>query len=299
MKCKKLLGIAGCCILMLLATSSVEAASGESSSISGEMAIGYNPADFTITGKDMPGSALMDMVVTGLHNLRCPNDSSRAYTVVGSEDPGTMEAIQREIELSSGPYADPAGRLKPHIIVATHLAKGKIVFEQGRMSIDLRIEDRQGHVTAQAKVSGAENSFYELIDEATGSLGYQMCTPAPKENQENNETKEEQQEEDACIRLWKAYYDCIGDGGKDAQGYARGIACGQQYMPQLQHCNPTEVTMKAMESEFDDMPDMAEVEAKLETLGKMLNGESTQDSDNAQSDAEFEQMANDLDMYTK
>lgn len=298
MKFKTLLGIAGFCTLMLLSTLSLEAASGETD----HMAIGYNPADFTIVGKSMSGSALMDIVVTGLYDSRCSDESSNSYTIAGSEDPGTMEAINKEIELSSSDHADPSTRLRPDILIATHLAKGEAVFEQGNVSINLRIEDRQGRIKAQAKVSGSENSFYDLVDEATRSLGHQMCKPEPKENKknkENSESQEEQQETDACTQLWKAYYDCMGEREKDAQGYARGIACGQQYMPQLQHCNPTAVTMKAMESEFEDMPDMAEVEAKLEALGKMLGGESSHDADNAQADAEFDQMAKDLEMHTK
>lgn len=301
MKCKKLMGIAGFCILMLLSGLSLEAGSGETVNTSSGIIIGYNPADFTSPDYPELGQGMMNMVITELNNFRCPNDSSKVFTVVESENPRMREILEKEINLSQSRYADPATRLTRRFLKANHLVKGEIISNRGRISIDLRIEDRQGNVKAQAKVTGAESNFYDLIDEAARSLGDQSCKPDPKEDKkdkENNETKQEYKM-DACTRLWKAYYDCIGDGGKDAQGYARGIACGQQYMPQLQHCNPTEVTMKAMESEFDDMPDMAEVEAKLEALGKMLNGESTQDSDNAQSDAEFEQMANDLDMYTK
>lgn len=146
-------------------------------SSSQEAAIGYNPADFTIVGKSFSGSGLADPVITGLHNSRCSNDSSRSYTVVGSEDPKTMEVIEKEIEFSSSSHADPATRLTPNIEAATHLVKGNAIFEQGSVSISLRIEDRQGCLQAQAKVSGPEKSFYKLIDKATRSLGNQMCIP--------------------------------------------------------------------------------------------------------------------------
>jgi hypothetical protein len=65
-------------------------------------------------------------------------------------------------------------------MVATHLVKGNVIYEQGSMSINLRIEDRQGCLAAQAKVSGKGvkgKEFFELIDEATRLLGQQMCMP--------------------------------------------------------------------------------------------------------------------------
>lgn len=142
-----------------------------------EITISYNPADFTISGKSLPGVALTDIVVTGLTNARCPNNSRESFTIVGSEDPRTMEAIEKETELSSSKYADPASQLRPNILKATHFLKGNAIFEQGKVSIDLRIEDHQGCIRAEAKLSGTENSFYKLIEEATRSLGHQMCMP--------------------------------------------------------------------------------------------------------------------------
>jgi len=213
MKFKKLLRIAGFCTLMFLSTSSLEAASGEIGNTSSGIAIGYNPADFTVTinGKSLPGAGLSDMVSTVLFESRCSDDSSRSYTVVGSEDPRIMEAIAREMKLSSSNYADPATRITPNIVEATHLAKGDVIVEQGSVTVNLRIEDRQGDVKAQAKVSGPEKSFYELIDEATRSLGYQMCMPEPKKNK-------------GCPYLWDITfkqsgsvntYTCFGSGEKD------------------------------------------------------------------------------------
>jgi len=178
---KLILGLLLICSLNILeASSSQQITSGKTGNTSGGIRVGYNPADFTIVGKSMPGSALTDVVVTGLYNSRCSNDSTGSYTVVGSEDPGTMEAIERETELSSSPYADPTTRLTPNIRAASHLVKGDAIFEQGSVSINLRVEDQQGCLWYQAKVSGSENSFYKLIDEATRSLGYQMCKPEPK-----------------------------------------------------------------------------------------------------------------------
>ena len=109
---KIILGVLLICSLNVLAASS------------NRMAIGYNPADFTIVGTDLPGAALTDPVVTGLHKARCPKGSGSSYTMVASEDPRVKEAIENEIELSSSEYADPTFRLNPNIIEASHLVKG-------------------------------------------------------------------------------------------------------------------------------------------------------------------------------
>ena len=161
-------------VLLLYSVNILEASSSE------QMTVGYNPADFTIVGKSLPGSALTDMVVTGLHQSRCSNNSGRSYAVVASEDPRMMEVIEKEIEFSSGRYADPSGRLKSNIMKATHLVKGDATFENGSVSINLRVEDQQGCLNYQSKVSGSETDFYKLVDEAARSLGSKMCTRAPK-----------------------------------------------------------------------------------------------------------------------
>jgi len=158
---KMLLGLLLVCSVNLL-----KAASGQ------QTAIGYNPADFTIVGNATPGDRLANMVVTDLDIFRC------SYKVVATEDPRMKEAIEKEIEFSSGDYVDPSNRLKPHFTEATHLVKGKATFKNGSVSIDLRIEDRQGSLTAQAKASGPEGSFFKLVDKASKSLADQMCPEA-------------------------------------------------------------------------------------------------------------------------
>jgi hypothetical protein len=152
-------------LLLIFSVNVLEASSSQ------QVAIGYNPADFDIVGKNLPGRALSAIVVTTLNNSRC------SYIVVASEDPEVMEAIEEEIELSSSDYIDPSNRLISKLIVATHLAKGNAVFKQGRVTVNLRIEDRQGNVIAQAKTSGSNvgTNFWRLIEEASRSLAKQMC----------------------------------------------------------------------------------------------------------------------------
>jgi hypothetical protein len=152
-------------LLLIFSVNVLEASSSQ------QVAIGYNPADFDIVGKHLTGRALSSIVVTTLNNSRC------SYIVVASEDPSVMEAIDEEIELSSSDYIDPSNRLISKLIVATHLAKGNAVFKQGRVTVNLRIEDRQGNVIAQAKTSGSNvgTNFWRLIEEASRSLAKQMC----------------------------------------------------------------------------------------------------------------------------
>ncbi len=149
-------------------------------SSSEQMTVGYNPADFTIVGNSTPGAGLASMVVTDLNIFRCSNNSGRSYAVVASEDPRMKEVIEKEIEFSSGSYADPSGRLQSNIMEASHLVKGNATFENGRVSINLRVEDQQGCLNYQSKVSGSETDFYKLVDEAARSLGSKMCTHTPK-----------------------------------------------------------------------------------------------------------------------
>ena len=163
-------------ILGLLLVYSVNVLEASSSQ---QVAISYNPADFSVTihGKSFPGSGLSNMVSTVLFNSRCSDDSGRSYEVSSSEDPRAIEAIANEMNLSNSIYSDPSTRLTPNIVESTHLVKGNLIVEQGKVTVNLRIEDRQGCLRAQAKVSGPEKSFYELIEDATRSLAHQMCMP--------------------------------------------------------------------------------------------------------------------------
>ena len=142
--------------------------------------IGYNPTDFTIVGKSLPGSALTDIVITGLSKARCSNDNNNSYIIVGSEDSKVMEVIKHETELSSSPYADPNAKLTPNILEATNFLKGEAVFNNGSVSINLKLEDSQGCLWYQTKISGSENNFYKLVDKSTRLLGKKICMSKPK-----------------------------------------------------------------------------------------------------------------------
>ncbi|WP_122892927.1 hypothetical protein [Arcobacter peruensis] len=152
-------------LLLICSVNILEASSSE------QVAIGYNPADFTVVGMRYPDRALTDMVVTTLFQSRC------SYIVTATEDPRVMEAINEEIELSNSDYIDPSNRVISNHIAATHLVKGNSVLKQGRLTVNLRIEDRQGNVVAQAKASGLHvgTNYWRLIEEASRSLAKQMC----------------------------------------------------------------------------------------------------------------------------
>ena len=237
MKFKKLLWITGCCTLMLLSTSPLEAASGKTGNTSNKIYIGDNPANFTFmtNGKPDPKTAegIMNWVDTGLWEVSASSECSRPYGSVGSENPKIMEAIEREINFSQSIYADPATRLKRNFRKATHLLKGNGTLGKGRMTLDVSIEDRQGNITAQAKVSGPEKDFLKLIDEAAISLGNQMCLPKPKPKPKPNVKT-------SCPYLWNVTFEqsgtvnsnsCFGSGlsGNDAISTVKGHA----YFPKV------------------------------------------------------------------
>lgn len=219
--------------LMLFLTSSLEAASGEVGNKSSGVAIGYNPADFTfiINGKPLAGEALTNPVITGLFHSNCSNDSSKSYVITESENPRVVKILMKEINFSNSIYADPTTRLTPNITVATHLVKGDAVMERGRMTVNLRIEDRQGNVKAQATSSGPQKNYSELIDEATSSLGQQMCKSEPKPKPPVKTS---------CPYLWDVTFEqsgtinsnsCFGSGlsGSDAISTVKGYA----YFPKV------------------------------------------------------------------
>ncbi len=163
---------------VLEAYPSEQITSGEIGNTSNEILIGYNPADFNIVGTALPGAALINVVITDLYNSRCSNDIK--YTIVGSEDSRIMQVIKKESELSSSTYANPRTQLTPNILIATHLVKGNAIFKQGNVSINLSLEDRQECLWYQAKVSGSENDFNELVDKAIRLLGKKICMSEPK-----------------------------------------------------------------------------------------------------------------------
>ena len=163
---------------VLEASPTQQTKSDEKSNPSNEIAIGYNPTDFTIVGKSLSGSALTDIVISSLSKASCPNNNS--YIIVGSEDSKVMNAIKKETELSSSSYADPNTKLRPNILKATHLLKGDAVFNNGNVSINLRLEDTQGCLWYQTEISGTENNFYKLVDNSTRLLGKQICMSKPQ-----------------------------------------------------------------------------------------------------------------------
>ncbi len=202
-------------VTVVEASSSQQIASGESGNTYSGIAIGYNPADFSIIGKPLPGAALADMLVTGLHQSRCADENGRFYKVVVTEDPRIMGAIEKEIKLSSSAYIDPDNRLTVDLTVATHLVKGNAIFKQGSVTINLRIEDRQGNVIAKTKSIG--NSFLTLPNEAARLLASQICKPKPKEKK-------------GCPYLWDITFTqsgtlntnrCFGSGLSDEEAMSR------------------------------------------------------------------------------
>jgi hypothetical protein len=142
------------------------------------MAVGYNPADFTATGPGAEpgmGPAFARVVITELSQAPCAAGDSPPYQVVESANPRGMALIEAELELQADPSFDPAERITPHIIEATHLVKGTFSVGEDSIIAELRVEDLEGEVIAQATASGPIESPFEAIEDAARSLADQLC----------------------------------------------------------------------------------------------------------------------------
>ena len=142
------------------------------------MAIGYNPADFIVTGPDAEpwmGEAFAHLITTDLVRAPCAESGEAPYQVVESANPKGMAHIEAEIKLQSGPDLDPASRVTPHIIAATHLVKGIFSMGEGRIVVDLRVEDLEGEIIVQASATGSADTPIKTIEEAARSLADRLC----------------------------------------------------------------------------------------------------------------------------
>jgi len=144
------------------------------------IAIGYNPADKTviIEGKIFPTGWVQALIEEELTNSNCSNDSS--YVLVETENPEEMKKYRETIEKeNSNENIDPDTRLYEHFIAATHLLKGSVITNNGCAMVNFRLEDREGCVRAQKKISvrGMKKwlEVEKLIREAARSLRDQIC----------------------------------------------------------------------------------------------------------------------------
>jgi len=153
------------------------------------IAIGFNPANITpvYNGRNITPDVVIALVEEELTKSNCSKDSNMSYVLVGTEDPRFMKKSREVIEKqNSNENLDPASRITPHFIAATHLLKGSAAVDRGCAMVNLRIEDRKGCIIAQKKisVSGIRKPI-EIIDklivEATSSLRYQICNSKSNE----------------------------------------------------------------------------------------------------------------------
>lgn len=146
------------------------------------MAIGYDPADFTMEGPGSEpglGEALSYVVVTELSQALDTVSGAPPHVMVESANPAGMARIAAELRLQAGPEVDPASRAKPHIIAATHLVKGSFRLGADSLVADLRVEDLAGNVIAHASVSGPLDSLIETTAEAARALADQLGDRLP------------------------------------------------------------------------------------------------------------------------
>jgi len=161
---------------------------------------------------------IADIAITTLGEVQCP-DSDSPYMVVSTENPRDMEAIKGELELQKDPAFDPASRVTPRLIAATHLLKGSFTIDGDRAIANLRIEDRSGNVIASATGEASMADFWKAVDSAAKALAADLCKedkPSKKKpeleryQQMNKDLLKEQQvrEQSAGARV-KRYADSI------------------------------------------------------------------------------------------
>lgn len=146
------------------------------------MTLGYDPVDFIAEGPSSEpwwGEALAGVVITALSQSHCADSDVAPYQIVESANPKALALIEAELELQADPSFDPASRVTPHIIAATHLVKGSFRLGADSLVADLRVEDREGNVIAHAAVSGSVDSLIETAQEAARALADQLCEKPP------------------------------------------------------------------------------------------------------------------------
>ncbi len=129
---------------------------------------------------------MIALVEEELTKSNCPKDSDRVYVLTNAENPEEMKKFREIIESeNNNENLDPASRLTPHFIAATHLLKGSAAVGNGCAMVNLRIEDRKGCIIAQKKISVSGirkmEEVIELIKEAASSLRYQICNSKSNE----------------------------------------------------------------------------------------------------------------------
>lgn len=147
------------------------------------IAIGYNPSDFSASGDGLEpqhGKDLAAMVVTELVNSKCEEGSDTQFIVVESANPAGMAKLESEIRLQQSSATDPASRVEPHIIQATHRVKGSMTFGSNGAKINLVLTDGKGNVIARGSASSAEEQFWDAVDEAVRKLADEICKEKQK-----------------------------------------------------------------------------------------------------------------------
>lgn len=142
------------------------------------MAIGYNPAHFIATGPDVEpwlGEALSNIVVTTLSSSPCAGGENPPFQIVESANPQGMARLEAELKLQASSDVDPASRVTPHIIAATHLVKGLFTMGNDNFIAELRVEDLEGNVIAEAKASGSADQPADVVEEAARQLAEELC----------------------------------------------------------------------------------------------------------------------------
>jgi hypothetical protein len=150
-------------------------------------AVSYNPDDFTISG---PGTwpklakGLAAAIDGTLVNSACDNPGDNSYIVVVSADPQARGYIEEELDLQQRPEFDPASRVKPHLIGATHVMNGSFTFTEDSITATVNLVDLATGKTVQTTTRTGKfgenlEGMFATLDQAAKDLSDEMCREKP------------------------------------------------------------------------------------------------------------------------
>ena len=144
--------------------------------------VGANPADFHLSGPGIGpymAGGMADLLTVALVNGPCGQaGGDDAIIAVATANPKDLAALAAEARLQSSPAFDRNQHRPPQWLAPTHLGKADIRVTDGRVTVQVRIEDLQGQVIASGQRSGPAASFWVTLDDALYAMNESLCGSA-------------------------------------------------------------------------------------------------------------------------
>jgi hypothetical protein len=125
--------------------------------------IGYNPADFVVTGEIGFGpKSFVRIIITDMMG-NSQSGGKESFTISELMNPDAMALIQAELDLQKSPYFDPNSRVNYNPTPVTNILKGQMRVTADTISAQLSLEDLKGNVIlSSTKTSTFKNEYEDL-----------------------------------------------------------------------------------------------------------------------------------------